>query len=1007
MSLLTKLVNAVTPRAFYEQLLGQALPAENAKGDVKIPCPFHEKRVGYVDETGSFCVNMRAENGGYYQCFGGSCGARGTMLNFYEELRGVADLRKLAAKLIEEFGLDPEDFEGAIIDQKKLVKWIDNLHNTEQGDELYKHLKEHRMLSDLVIDQYRLGMNEHGRLTIPVLDAGGSIVDVRGWLPEYRRKTKIDHNTKMISITSTGLNRLYPDSSLKSPEIILAAGELDTLALLSQGMNAITGTAGEGKFNKSWVTRFTDKDITLLLDADNAGQMATDDLLRMLYKVTAKIKAVTLDWTDEVKDVTDYIRYMGAEHARNALSVLISNTPIFYIKDEQAPDYKNVTLYSAGTKELINKRVSLIATIIGNESTDQGYYAIPKRIRCTCRAPSPAKNCIGCPHIQSEGYATEKLIELDSADVIALLNAGHGTRTQQAFFKKLFNVENCRNSQFEIDHNDFEVVEPLLLIPDSEIGASDGSFFQRTAYHVGHGLRANQRYRFRGRTVVDQSAHVTHVFDQAELVDKLATDLGPNLTVTLDSGEETVSEHLSVFQPEAEQHPTEKLREIYSDLRTHVTRVIGRDDVCQAYDLVYHSPISFNFGDRYVHWGWLSAFIFGDTQCGKTESFIKLRDHYRLGHLYNGESISRAGIVGAYAESPGRRGIMYRAGVGPRNDCGLMAIDEFTGLKTEQIDELTHMRSSGKAQSTKVGMDNSYDARVRMIAIANPRENREMATFNPGCKAVKQIIGGDADVARFDIFVAVSRDEVRLDDIHAQFPITSEQKYTSDLCNLLLQWVWSRKPSDYLFTENAQKLVRETATEMGNEYDPSIPIIAPGSHHWTIARIAASIAARLYSTDDGFKIIVDLQHVEAAKDFLRMAYNKPAMGYNVYSAARKKEENIADVEALKKLLDVFPYSVYRALTSLTRFTKRELEDESNLDTSTVRELIHNLRILNAVFQTGNHWYTTKAFRSFALNGYQHPREASYLADAVHTVHNMRPMYDSPAGRVDIDGDDSS
>lgn len=1009
MALLSKLVTALAPRTFYELVLGITLPQANGKGDVKISCPFHTKRTGYEDVTGSMSISMHRENGGMYNCLGGTCGASGNMIKFYQEFHGIHDLRVATNRIITEFGLDAESLQGSIIDQKTILQWQSALFSSKDGEILLKHIKEKRCLSDAVINKYKLGLNPEGRLTIPVLDASGDIIDVRGWLPEYKRLSEAQKKMKMISVTNTGQNKLFPLSAFQQSEIYIIAGEMDALAMLSHDFNAVTNTSGEGKFNKAWINKFADKDVIVIQDADAPGESAANKLLEMLYPVAAKIKAVSvaLEGHPEIKDTTDLIRHVGAgKVAKQFLDKLITETPLFWIQDTENKEYKDVSLYAAGTSELINQKISVTATVLGNESQDQGYYAVPKQAYVSCSNDS-GKNCVGCPLLWNDGYKKPILVDLESSNVVDLLSAGHGTPAQEAFFKKLADVEGCRHAKIEVDESSFAVVEPLLLVPDTEISTvGDSVHFQRTAYHVGHGLRLNQRYKFRGRTVVDRNARVTHVFNNADPAEKLHADLRPDTEITLDGETKTVREHLSVFKAR-NLHPTAKLAEIYDQFKLFVTRVVGRDDVCEAFDLVYHSPLSFNFGERYIHWGWLSCFVFGDTQCAKSETLYRLRDHFRLGQVYNGESISRAGIVGAYTEAPGKRGIMWRAGIGPRNDGGLIAIDEFTGLSTEQIGELTYMRSTGKAQSTKVGMDNSMDARVRWIAISNPRSNRAMSTYNPGCKAIKEIIGGEADIARFDIFVSVATDEVKLDDIHAEYTPIDPELYTSDLCNALLQWVWTRKAKDYQFSDAAIRFIKDTAVKMAGEYTSAIPIIAQGSHHLTIARIAAAMAGRLYSTDDGFKVLVELEHAEAARDFLYRTYNKPSMGYNKLSAQRHNQEKLVDSVHLKKLLDLYPYSIYKALTeNLTAgFSLRELADECALEPFLVRDLMQQMSALSAAFQSRSKWYTTKAFNEFAANGYVHPQQTTYLQDMHDKLDQQAPLYEAKLAQRPLDDSD--
>lgn len=984
--MLTQLLQSITPRQFYERLLGCALPDENARGDVFVNCPFHEGRTGYGDETASMSVNLNPENAGMYKCFGGTCGAHGTLIKFYEEyrkyhgvtigdkdVRGEASFRVMAQELTVLFDIDPSTLQRALVDDETLAQWAHDLHKTKGGKRALKHLLEERGLTSRIISDFRLGFDEQsGRVTIPIRDADGSVVNVRKWLPVYARTTKQLKRNKITSLPGCGTPpRLFPYDALRQQQIIICEGELDCIVLHGLGLNAVTSTGGVTAFDKSWIRYFTDKNVVLMLDSDAAGDRASDELLEKLYKVVRSIKSIVLP----EKDVTDYVVSIG-ELAGEAIRQMIHNEPSFYMKDELHKTHRKVNLFQAAERDMIGKNIKLSALVAGK---DDQPFAIPKRITCTCHAAKPSKTCPGCPRLQDMD-SVEKTIELDSADVVNLVQSG----VSHPALKKLFNVT-CRNCAFDLHEDSYETVEEVQLIPDTDSSESASyEYTVRNAYAVGYGLRLNHRYDFLGRTVVDDTARVTHVFESAQMVDRFRTNMTPDEKVTFGDKEQTVMDWLSTFQVDKGQLVNEKLHDIYTDFEVHVTQIKGRRDVLQACDLTWHSPLNFNFGDKYIHRGWVSTLIIGDSQCGKSETVIQLHNHLRTGALFSGESISRAGIIGAYGELPGKRGVRFRLGVAPLNDGGLLVIDEASGMSDEQFDELTNLRSTGEAMSTKFGQHNRFPARVRLIMLSNPRKTsgryRQMSTFPQGCMAITDLVGGDADIARFDMFVTVASDEVPLSEINAPVIIERPLRYDSNLCNLLIQWVWTRRANDWEFSRDAQDLIFDTAEKMSREYDPSIPIVAAGSHRWTIARLAAAVAARVFSTDDGHRVNVSHIHVEAARDFLYQTYNKPSMGYHVYSEKRKRENTIADDKLLRKVLDSYPYEVFILLRDKNRFTTTEFADETQLDKAAVKMLLPQLKALNALFTSGGYWYTSAGMRKFVNGDYRHKGEATYIAD---------------------------
>jgi hypothetical protein len=985
--MLQNLLQEIAPKLFFETVLGQSLPPANNRKDVRVNCVFHQHVLGRPDDTGSLSINIATDGAGMWRCFG--CDSSGNLITFYQKYRevhgviingvlhqGPADLRTISRELIQLFNLDSDTFERALIDDSKIAKYQHDLFHTESGKKLLAHIKSHRCITDKVIRDYKLGMNEAGRLAIPIFDANDDIVNVRYWLPEYLRKTKEDDANKILGIGGANKPRLYPYAQLRNQDLIICEGELDALVLIGMGFNAITTTGGVEGFASHWTRFFEGKDVCLMLDNDAAGLRVTDEMLIKLYPVVKTIKQIAPGTLG--MDITDWCRSNGAS-AIGVYREVIKNTPFFWIQDEERKDYDVTNLHSAASAVKINKKIALEALVHGK---DEQIYAIPKLVQLTCTSDKP-KNCPGCPRLMFDRDTRELTIEPDSPTVVEILES----KNVEVALKKLFNVS-CKYPHFTI--LSYQNVEVLNLIPAVARNTTEAyEYTNRLAYFVSDSakLKANYKYKFRGRTVLDGLFRVTHVFNDADIQDKLPKNLKPEDIVCCDGAEGSVKHFLTTFKVENNQEVIEKLHDIYTDLEKHVTHIIQRRDVLQAIDLVYHSPLSFMFGDRVVERGWMSCLVIGDTQCGKSETLYNLQKHFMLGECYSGENITRAGIIGAFVAVPGRRDSIFRLGVAPLNDGGLLGIDEAGGMDETQFGELTMLRSTGMAMSTKMGQHWQVPARVRMVMLANPKGGKPMRLHSFGCQAIKDLVGGDADVARFDIFVAVGSDEVRIDEINQAPKIIGDPVYTSDLSNLLLQWVWSRRASDYIFTEDARNLVMSTANEMSEQYDQAIPLVAHGSQRWTIARVAASIASRLYSTEDGQHVIVQPCHVEAAASFLYETYNKPTMGYSAFSARQKTEETLVNPEAVKRICDMMPYQLFDNIaTGFSRFTVRELESALGLGEFSIKEFVSQLHSLRAIKHSGGYFYRTGGFKTWLDSSkYVHPEKETYLNDLLTTL----------------------
>ena len=158
-------------------------------------------------------------------------------------------------------------------------------------DKHREYLKLERMLTDQVIDQYQLGYEERSgdrRLAIPIADEKGIYRDVRRWLPPEQRSS----NSRKILHWNSGYGavRLYPIDQLRSSELVLCEGELDALALVSNGFSAITATGGASAWPHELSAAFRGKSVTILLDNDEAGRRGADKRADSLSKHGVKVE---------------------------------------------------------------------------------------------------------------------------------------------------------------------------------------------------------------------------------------------------------------------------------------------------------------------------------------------------------------------------------------------------------------------------------------------------------------------------------------------------------------------------------------------------------------------------------------------------------------------------------------------------------------------------------------------------------------------------------------------
>lgn len=102
-----------------------------------------------------------------------------------------------------------------------------------------------------------------------------------------KRYKRISYSGGNKEIKTKGGSTLFPLRSLYKSRIVICEGEYDVLALLSHGINAITGTAGCNTFRHEWAWAMSGKDVTILYDNDDPGRSGSL-LVKSLVKPYAR-----------------------------------------------------------------------------------------------------------------------------------------------------------------------------------------------------------------------------------------------------------------------------------------------------------------------------------------------------------------------------------------------------------------------------------------------------------------------------------------------------------------------------------------------------------------------------------------------------------------------------------------------------------------------------------------------------------------------------------------------
>jgi len=292
----------------------------------------------------------------------------------------------------------------------------------------------------------------------------------------------------------------------------------------------------------------------------------------------------------------------------------------------------------------------------------------------------------------------------------------------------------------------------------------------------------------------------------------------------------------------------------------------------------------------------------------------------------------------------------------------LVVLEEVKGISEEVISKLTEVRSSGIAEISKIEKART-NARTRLIWISNPRSDRQILSYNFGIDAVKELIGNLEDIRRFDLAIIVTSMDVDRKWLNITNSDRPKVRHwaTSDLCQQLILWSWSRE--NIIFEKEATEEVLKASKEMGGKYSSRIPLVEAADQRLKIARISAAMAARTFSTNDNESILVRKCHVEYVHNFLDEIYSTTGCAYDEFSLMVHSEQTLHEPEEIKKRLSNISYArdTIRALLDSKTISVFDFADWTEMDIDQCRNLVGTLVRKNALKRGKRNYIKTPAF----------------------------------------------
>lgn len=309
-------------------------------------CPFHNEK------TPSFTVYP--ENGSYF-CFG--CGAGGDVITFIRQAENL-DYIEAVRLLAERAGLTmPEDgFDTSMQKLKSVVlainreaaRYFYSLLMSAEGrealeyltgrglapatirrfglgfspagwDGLLLHLRgkgfadEDILQADLIVKGKKGGYYDRfrGRVMFPIIDIRGTVIGFGGRvLPGAEGAKYINSGDTPVFKKSRNMYALNFAKATGGSRMILAEGYMDVISLHQAGFtNAVAalGTAFTG--DQARLLRRYTKEVVVTLDADAAGQKATDRAIGILTDAGLSVRVLRIP---DGKDPDEFIKKSGA-----------------------------------------------------------------------------------------------------------------------------------------------------------------------------------------------------------------------------------------------------------------------------------------------------------------------------------------------------------------------------------------------------------------------------------------------------------------------------------------------------------------------------------------------------------------------------------------------------------------------------------------------------------------------------------------------------------------------
>lgn len=941
------LVDYVLANVDFKSYYQSKFPEWNGDHNSNVSCPFSSDHAQGTDKKASFSVNIHAKGGCYCQ----SCGKRiGSIIHFEKETsheKGVDDetaASRIFSNFIRPILAAPRDTESRLM----------GFHTSLKGaPKIFGSLQNEVQISEKTAERFDLGWEPNlRRVTIPVFDTFNQLLNVRHYrLPSMRENEKFP---KILNEKGYGSPAaIFPARQLFSlcsskhrpPIIYWMTGERDTLKAWDDGVPSFCYTTGENVAKQEWVEEIKALHCTVgvVQDNDKAGKEGAEKRLLLLKGAGVPCFLMDLEG-DKIKDYSDYRREGGAVqdfieygkseakkasngHATPKPNGVPSELPEQEEEEEseffpfpkvvdptKQPSAGEFTVNDIGHKpELLNSPIKVRAIVSGKMSRT---FSIPNIFE------------MGGNHYQLP-ISREMLQLLQEKDENIKKMIGFWLHTKAAV--KI------------VGHITVTEVE---IIPMIQPGM-DSPYVNQRCYFFGPHIECNKPYLMTVIPTTNMKTQetlglITGIVPVSNILDSYKFD---------DASYQLLSKE---FHPAKGMTIVENLRALAHSIAENWSGIRNRDDLHLTALLTWLSPLQFEFPFEGLQRGWLNTLVLGDTETGKSRVCQKLTSLFQCGVFINAESCSYVGLVGGAIKSSSGM-FLLRWGKIPLYNRQLVVMEELSGLSTMEISWMSDIRSAGVARYDKAGLTGETSAKTRLICLSNVRgEQKSLSDYNSGVQAAQALVGHNEDLARFDLVLTATDDEVDGNIINKDRSTEEKKSFTEDELKAfkeLVMFAWSLKPEQIDFTISAYRACLTETLKLCKVYHPSLPVFKSGSGRLKLARLAVAIACVQFAWDNvAEKLVVTDKHVEAAAELLDRLYRKPSFGYARYSHVQYNLQKVTDEDGVLKVIkDVIKekdQDFYLYVSYSNGFTKFDVSEAMGVHQMMVERVISKMFLSN-------------------------------------------------------------